>query len=1097
MSTTVTLKQEAVDSAGCFYRSNTAYWALNYQIEFGAYDATYYGYQSGLRFIKTSGGSAHTIPQGTQLTSATLRLKAKDSASGTGCKAKVQCEDSDDAAVYSTQSDYTGRTLNSATSTLGTLGSWTANTWYEYDVKTAVQAVLDRSGWGAGKAINLRILDNASTKSGSGTNLRDAYDGVLTGTSSDAPELVLVWADATTQTATGDFDASGDVAQTATGDFTAAVATQQTATGDFFAAGRVSVTGDFAAQVGTPTGVTLSVNEDYGIVTWDAVTGATGYKVYRDGTLYATLGNVTRYENIFLAGSASFTVKALATGVEGAQSSAATGTFTLHRGTRWFGTTAFHSGGYLPNNQNIGAMVSVGTSCNKVIDWITFETSGTGYFTHLPTPYTYTLPSSYDTRVRATKKVASQRSLFEAGATARIEMSSAGYFQLRAGTYYYNGSTWGTTATDTTIPWSLDTPYYLRIVGNGTTTRFIVSTNVDYSSPLLDVTRTYAQSSGDVTLASYGTDRTQWSAFEWNHHETPDLTSDGATVADVYSRGEVGLRDGCKQCQGFEMPNGDYVVSWLASNDHSASNNGGSQGWMAHYSNGGTLLRGPHVVNAIRGSMNPAWVSRPLDASVVPGRVWDFFNVKVVGSGSSSSERDDGYFRYSDNNGLHFSDPIALWTSVPNSKSLRCNGITLRNGSNAGDTLIPLGTNDGWSYSPDTDTQGVYSCAAASDGSSAGHWTDYVTGGIAHNATSGGTEPTIAEIPPATCSANGWPNGTLCMLGRDDNNTAGKPLYGLSYDGGHTWTNATYSAWNANKVSGTVTYADFAGPNVITAITDWDTGEIIAMNYDASAYQYYPLVLRRNTTGKEVGSHTHIDVDDGTWLYGESCVLLQEGSTRKLFTMAKFGTASYNSASTIVKLSVIFDAPPTIGNVTGDFSAYKTQTADATGDFAATATVQQTATGDQHASRVTAADASGDFHASKTLESTIGGDFAAQGTTEQSVTGDFIAQAAGDHTITGDFAAQATTQQTATGDFAAAAAGTTNQNATGDFAASGTTAHTITGDFAAGSPETYHRHMTGSARSASLAGGKSRSAALPGGASTTTAPLDGSATWQN
>jgi len=102
------------------------------------------------------------IPAGATITGAYLQLKAYSSVSTTTCKVKIHFEAADNPTAPTTGSDLAGRSLGTGVS--WTIPAWTADTWYDSpEIKTALQAVINRGGWSNNNALQVHIVDDSSS----------------------------------------------------------------------------------------------------------------------------------------------------------------------------------------------------------------------------------------------------------------------------------------------------------------------------------------------------------------------------------------------------------------------------------------------------------------------------------------------------------------------------------------------------------------------------------------------------------------------------------------------------------------------------------------------------------------------------------------------------------------------------------------------------------------------------------------------------------------------------------------------------------------------------------------------------------------------
>lgn len=113
---------------------------------------------SGVRFTSVM------IPKGSTIKSAILRLVASDSVSGTTVNATIKGENVNHAIAFSTYANFTGRARTAASVAWNNIGGWTAGSTYSTpDLKTIIQAIVNRAGWVSGNALVLFIENNAST----------------------------------------------------------------------------------------------------------------------------------------------------------------------------------------------------------------------------------------------------------------------------------------------------------------------------------------------------------------------------------------------------------------------------------------------------------------------------------------------------------------------------------------------------------------------------------------------------------------------------------------------------------------------------------------------------------------------------------------------------------------------------------------------------------------------------------------------------------------------------------------------------------------------------------------------------------------------
>jgi len=95
-----------------------------------------------------------TIPPGSTILTAIIRMIAKTSRTGTGHRQTIACEDTDDAGTFTTASgNLSTRTPTDATINW-TSGNTSSGSPYDTDDFAAVlQEIIDRPGWASGQAV--------------------------------------------------------------------------------------------------------------------------------------------------------------------------------------------------------------------------------------------------------------------------------------------------------------------------------------------------------------------------------------------------------------------------------------------------------------------------------------------------------------------------------------------------------------------------------------------------------------------------------------------------------------------------------------------------------------------------------------------------------------------------------------------------------------------------------------------------------------------------------------------------------------------------------------------------------------------------------
>jgi len=112
----------------------------------------------GLRFQNI------TIPKGATIVSAIVSFYCIYSVSANSCNVKIYAEDADDAAAFSDESNFDGRSLTPVAGIAwSSIPAWTETNWYDSpDIKTAIQNVVNREGWASGQDIAILVKDNSS-----------------------------------------------------------------------------------------------------------------------------------------------------------------------------------------------------------------------------------------------------------------------------------------------------------------------------------------------------------------------------------------------------------------------------------------------------------------------------------------------------------------------------------------------------------------------------------------------------------------------------------------------------------------------------------------------------------------------------------------------------------------------------------------------------------------------------------------------------------------------------------------------------------------------------------------------------------------------
>ena len=138
-----------------------------------------------------------TIPPGATLTSAVLRLRAAIAMSaGTG-SADFYCADADNQAQVPANDEAAFDALPLTTAKTNVPAAAYSNaTWYEFDVMTAVQEVIDRAGWASGNALAVVLIDID-------TSLAKRFYAYDYSSGTYKPELVVAWSGGVVEDAVG------------------------------------------------------------------------------------------------------------------------------------------------------------------------------------------------------------------------------------------------------------------------------------------------------------------------------------------------------------------------------------------------------------------------------------------------------------------------------------------------------------------------------------------------------------------------------------------------------------------------------------------------------------------------------------------------------------------------------------------------------------------------------------------------------------------------------------------------------------------------------------------------------------------------------
>jgi hypothetical protein len=153
----------------------------------GRYSSTSGQGGGGMRFTGVSLDQGTTIENGTHIT-----FHARVTDSGNTVRSRIEGEDVDDAATFSSYSDYSGRSRTTASVNWDSIGSWTENSEYDTpEIKTVIQEIVNRGGWSSGNDMVLFWDDHDDRTTGSSAHREaESYNG----DSSEAPALHIEYA---------------------------------------------------------------------------------------------------------------------------------------------------------------------------------------------------------------------------------------------------------------------------------------------------------------------------------------------------------------------------------------------------------------------------------------------------------------------------------------------------------------------------------------------------------------------------------------------------------------------------------------------------------------------------------------------------------------------------------------------------------------------------------------------------------------------------------------------------------------------------------------------------------------------------------------
>ena len=138
----------------------------------GYHTATYSLYGAGLRFTNIA------IPRGAIITEAYLKMQAYSNQAVDTVNSRIRAQAHDNPPTFTTKTEFDARAWGAAVD-WDEIEHWTTDTWYTSpDIKTCIQAVVDRPGWTPGNAIALAWddFDDRSTHVASASRYSNSYD---------------------------------------------------------------------------------------------------------------------------------------------------------------------------------------------------------------------------------------------------------------------------------------------------------------------------------------------------------------------------------------------------------------------------------------------------------------------------------------------------------------------------------------------------------------------------------------------------------------------------------------------------------------------------------------------------------------------------------------------------------------------------------------------------------------------------------------------------------------------------------------------------------------------------------------------------------
>jgi hypothetical protein len=146
------------------------------------YIGNFVGYENRNLFFRVTGV---TVPKNATISAAKIQYRANAAGTSTSCNTRIHLNAADNATAPTSNADAESKATTTAYIDW-TIGTWASGTWYDSpDIKTAVQEIVNRSGWASGNAMMILHKNNGS--SSSSYRVASAYDNA----SIYAPKLVI------------------------------------------------------------------------------------------------------------------------------------------------------------------------------------------------------------------------------------------------------------------------------------------------------------------------------------------------------------------------------------------------------------------------------------------------------------------------------------------------------------------------------------------------------------------------------------------------------------------------------------------------------------------------------------------------------------------------------------------------------------------------------------------------------------------------------------------------------------------------------------------------------------------------------------------